>query len=48
MKKYGKTTDSTENTVESSVFQSRNFHGYEILFARKDERSNFSQHFPRE
>jgi hypothetical protein len=45
-KKYGNTVDSTENTVESSVFQLRNFHikdhsnnftsmAYKILFARK-------------
>jgi hypothetical protein len=45
-KKYGNTADSTENKVESSVFQSRNFHikdhshhftfhGYEVLYAKK-------------
>jgi hypothetical protein len=46
LSKYGNTADSTENTVESYVFQSRNFHikttrttlhpmAYEILYARK-------------
>jgi hypothetical protein len=39
--KNGNTADSTENMVESSVFQSRNFHiilhpmAFEILYASK-------------
>jgi hypothetical protein len=47
-KKYENTADSTENTVEPSVFQSKNFHikttciilhpiSYEILYARKKD-----------